>query len=94
MVKAPSTNIAASVRARLMNVARKNSRDFDAVLLQYFQERFLFRLSISPYREQLILKGALMFLAYEMPLLRTTRDIDFIGKATSNDRSPDEWRWM
>lgn len=85
MVKAPSQNIAASVRARLMNVARKNNRDFDAVLLQYFQERFLFRLSISPYREQLILKGALMFLAYEMPLLRTTRDIDFLGKATSND---------
>jgi len=85
MAKAPSPNIAASVRARLMNVARKNNRDFDAVLLQYFQERFLFRLSVSPYREQLILKGALMFLAYEMPLLRTTRDIDFLGKATSND---------
>ena len=85
MVKAPSQNIAASVRARLMNVAKKNNRDFDAVLLQYFQERFLFRLSISPYREQLILKGALMFLAYEMPLLRTTRDIDFLGRATSND---------
>jgi predicted nucleotidyltransferase component of viral defense system len=85
MVKAPSPNIAASVRARLLNVAKKNNRDFDAVLLQYFQERFLFRLSISPYREQLILKGALMFLAYEMPLLRTTRDIDFLGRATSND---------
>lgn len=85
MAKAPSPNIAASVRARLMNVARKNNRDFDAVLLQYFQERFLFRLSVSPYREHLILKGALMFLAYEMPLLRTTRDIDFLGKATSND---------
>ena len=86
MVKEPSPNIAVSVRARLMNVARKNNRDFYAVLLQYFQERFLFRLSISPYREQLILKGALMFLAYEMPLLRTTRDIDFLGRATSNDR--------
>lgn len=85
MAKKPSQNIAASVRARLMNVAKKNHRDFDAVLLQYFQERFLFRLSISPYREQLILKGALMFLAYEMPLLRTTRDIDFLGRATSND---------
>ena len=85
MAKVPSQNIAASVRARLMNVAKKNNRDFDAVLLQYFQERFLFRLSISPYREQLILKGALMFLAYEMPLLRTTRDIDFLGRATSND---------
>ncbi len=85
MAKAHSQNIADSVRACLMNVARKNNRDFDAVLLQYFQERFLFRLSISPYRAQLILKGALMFLAYKMPLLRTTRDIDFLGRATSND---------
>lgn len=85
MAKEPANNIAASVRARLLNVAKKSGRDFDAVLLQYFQERFLYRLSISPYRQQLILKGALMFLAYEMTLLRTTRDIDFLGSATSND---------
>jgi predicted nucleotidyltransferase component of viral defense system len=85
MAKGPAKNIAASVRARLLNVAKMSSRDFDAVLLQYFQERFLYRLSISPYRQQLILKGALMFLAYEMTLLRTTRDIDFLGSATSND---------
>lgn len=85
MAKEPAKNIAASVRARLMNVAKMSNRDFDAVLLQYFQERFLYRLSISPYRQQLILKGALMFLAYEMTLLRTTRDIDFLGSATSNN---------
>lgn len=85
MAKVPVKNIAASVRDRLLNVAKMNSRDFDAVLLQYIQERFLYRLSISPYRQQLILKGALMFLAYEMTLLRTTRDIDFLGSATSND---------
>ncbi len=85
MAKEQAKNIAASVRARLLNVAKKSGRDFDAVLLQYFQERFLYRLSISPYRQQLILKGALLFLAYEMSLLRTTRDIDFLGSATSND---------
>jgi len=78
-------NSAASIRARLLNVAKITGRDFDAVLLQYFQERFLYRLSISPYRQQMILKGALLFLAYEMTLLRTTRDIDFLGSATSND---------
>lgn len=85
MAKEAVKNIAASIRARLLNVAKITGRDFDAVLLQYFQERFLYRLSISPYRQQLILKGALMFLAYEMTLLRTTRDIDFLGSATSND---------
>lgn len=85
MAKETVKNIAASIRARLLNVAKISGRDFDSVLLQYFQERFLYRLSISPYRQQLILKGALMFLAYEMSLLRTTRDIDFLGSATSND---------
>ncbi|MEA5114479.1 MAG: nucleotidyl transferase AbiEii/AbiGii toxin family protein [Geobacteraceae bacterium] len=85
MAKESVKNIAAFVRARLLNVAKMSSRDFDAVLLPYIQERFLYRLSISPYRQQLILKGALMFLAYEMTLLRTTRDIDFLGSATSND---------
>lgn len=87
MAKEAVINIAASIRARLLNVAKITGRDFDAVLLQYFQERFLYRLSISPYRQQLILKGALLFLAYEMTLLRTTRDIDFLGSATSNDLS-------
>jgi hypothetical protein len=36
----------ASIRARLTNIAKETKRDFDALLLQYFQERFLYRLSI------------------------------------------------
>jgi len=39
MAKEPARDIAASVRARLLNVAKKSGRDFDAVLLQYMQER-------------------------------------------------------
>jgi len=81
----PVKNIAASVRARLMTIARQSGRDFDAVLLQYLQERFLYRLGQSPYKRHLILKGALLFLAYEMSLLRPTRDIDFLGTSTPND---------
>jgi hypothetical protein len=41
-------NLEASIRARLLNLARGSGRDFDALLLQYCQERFLYRLSISP----------------------------------------------
>jgi predicted nucleotidyltransferase component of viral defense system len=81
----PVKDIGASVRARLLTIARNSRRDFDAVLLQYFQERFLYRLAQSPYRRHLILKGALLFLAYDMSLLRPTRDIDFLGTSTSND---------
>ena len=75
----------ASVRARLLDMAKKTGRDFDAVLVRYFQERFLYRLSRSPYERHFILKGALLFLVYEMPFFRPTKDIDFLGSATSND---------
>ncbi len=85
MAKNQIKNIAASVRARLLTIAKKCGRDFDAVLLQYLQERFLYRLSLSPYRHHFILKGALLFVAYDMSLLRPTKDIDFLGTSTSND---------
>ena len=77
-------NMEASVKARLKIIAKKSGRNFDSVLLQYFQERFLYRLSISPYKENFILKGALLFLAYEIPRSRPTKDIDFLGKSLSN----------
>ena len=38
-------NKAASVRAKLMNIARAEKIDFDFLLLRYFQERFLYRLA-------------------------------------------------
>ena len=78
-------NLAASIRARLLKIAKEVNRDYNSVLLQYFQERFLFRLSLSAYRSQFILKGALLFIVYQMPRVRPTRDIDFLGQAMTND---------
>ena len=75
----------ASIRARLTNIAKETKRDFDALLLQYFQERFLYRLSISSFRSAFILKGALLFLIYEMPFLRPTKDVDFLVRSKSRD---------
>jgi predicted nucleotidyltransferase component of viral defense system len=83
--KKATKNVGASIRARLLNLARKTGRDFDALLLQYCQERFLYRLSISPYKANFVLKGALLLLPYNLPLLRPTKDIDFLAKGTSND---------
>ncbi len=81
----PITNLGASIRAKLYNIARKTGRDFDPLLLQYFQERFLYRLSISQFRRNFILKGALLLLAYKMPLLRPTKDIDFLLRSITNN---------
>lgn len=85
MKKKEIKNLGASIRARLTNIARETKRNFDALLLQYFQERFLYRLSISPYRSAFVLKGALLFLVYDMPVLRPTKDIDFLVRSRSKD---------
>lgn len=82
-----SKNIAASVRARLTNIAKESNRNFDSLLLQYFQERFLYRLGLSHYRNNFILKGALLFLVYKMPFMRPTKDIDFLVQFLPNDLS-------
>ena len=78
-------DIAASVRARLLNIAKGAGRNFEAVLLQYFQERFLYRLSISPYKKQFVLKGALAFLTDSMSRFRPTKDIDLAGRINASN---------
>ncbi len=76
--------LAASIKARLQNKARAEKRPFNDLLQLYGIERFLYRLSCSPFRKQFVLKGALMLLALEVPSMRPTRDIDLLGH-TSND---------
>lgn len=76
-------NTAASIRARLLNKAKRDALDFQFVLTKYALERFLYRLSISPKKDHFLLKGALLFdLWYDVPL-RPTRDIDLLGFGTS-----------
>ena len=81
----PLKNIALSVRARLLNIAKQQNLNYSLVLLQYIQERFLYRVSISPYKDNFILKGGLLFIAYHIKNFRPTKDIDLLGLATSND---------
>ncbi len=73
-------NIEASVRARLLNRAKETRRPFAEVFQYYGMERFLYRLSKSKHAGTFILKGALMFKAWQVPEMRTTRDIDFLGR--------------
>lgn len=80
-----SKNLEASIRARLKNISQSEHRDFNAVLLQYFQERFLYRLSVSHHKELFILKGGMLFLTYNIPVARPTKDIDFLGVLIKHD---------
>jgi hypothetical protein len=73
------TNRAASIRQRLLNRARQEQEPFDAVLNRFGRERLLYRIGISEYRQQFLLKGAMLFaLWYDMPH-RPTRDMDLLG---------------
>ncbi|HTV54812.1 MAG TPA: nucleotidyl transferase AbiEii/AbiGii toxin family protein, partial [Terriglobia bacterium] len=81
MTKQPRTNLAASVHQLLMNKANQAHRPFNEILQYYAMERFLYRLSKSPYTGKFILKGALMFTAWKLESYRPTVDIDLLGKA-------------
>jgi len=78
-------NIAASVKERLRNISTQSGREFQSVVSQYIQERFLYRLSESIYSNNLILKGALLFIAHDISRNRPTRDIDFLGSKIPNE---------
>ena len=77
-------NLAASVRARLLNVAKAQGADFNQVLVRFALARILYRLSLSAHADHFLLKGALLFtLWYDMPH-RTTRDADLLGFGPSD----------
>ena len=71
-------NVAASVRARLQNLAREQRVVFQRVLTRYALERFLFRLGVSPHSELFVLKGAMLYAAWLEDPFRTTRDLDLL----------------
>lgn len=76
-------NRAASVRARLLNRARADNVDFHQMLTRYSLERLLYRLSISSWSAQFLLKGALLFDLWFDQAHRPTRDIDLLGFGSS-----------
>lgn len=78
------SNMAASVRARLLGIAKTQESDFNQVLVRFTLERILYRLSQSEHARRFLLKGALLFtLWYDMPH-RATRDADLLGFGASD----------
>lgn len=73
-------NVGASVRARLLERARKEGSDFQILLTRYALERLLYRLSMSDERERFILKGAMLFATWLIDPFRPTRDLDLLGQ--------------
>lgn len=76
-----------ALKERLQAISKAKAIRFNECWKKLLLERFLFRLSRSPYAKQFIFKGAFL-LAYLMEIGRETTDLDFL--LTKMDASEDE----
>lgn len=77
--RVPAASRTASIRQRLLDRARARGEEFQLVLDRFAVERLLYRLSVSPHRDQFLLKGALLFALWFDAPHRPTRDADLLG---------------
>lgn len=78
-------NYGRSVKERLLNISRVEKYSSQLLISRYFQERLLYRLSVSEYKDKFILKGGALLYAHDGFQARPTLDIDFMAKNVSND---------
>ncbi len=84
-MKPPLRNVAASVRDRLLKMARSTGQPNGELLDRYCIERLLYRLSRSEHRDRFILKGAMLLTAWGGGVTqRVTRDADLLGFGDSS----------
>lgn len=86
MSEAPR-GLPASVQTRLVRHAKQIGMDPNFVLTRFAAERFLYRLSCSPYADRFVLKGALMMLVWLGETIRPTRDADVLGFGEITERT-------
>jgi predicted nucleotidyltransferase component of viral defense system len=83
-MRKPVQNLGASVRARLLNLAKERNQPFEILLTRYALERLLYRLGSSKYRERFVLKGAMLVRTWVDDPYRPTRDLDLLGFGDSD----------
>lgn len=69
---------AISLRAKLLELARREGENFQALLARYATERVIYRLAKSPWSDRFVLKGAWLFEVWRI-VRRSTRDVDFLA---------------
>ena len=79
-------NIGQSVKDRLLQVSRHTGVPYMTILVRYIQERLLYRLSQSAYRDNFFLKGGALLYAFNHEEARPTKDIDFLGTKVNSDQ--------
>ena len=77
-----------SVKDRLKNIAVKNKRSMQDMLIAYGLERTIYRLSVSRYADKFTLKGGIFLYAlFDGNYARVTTDIDLLGQDIGNNVS-------
>lgn len=82
-----SPDVAASVRARLLNQARKSGEQFERTLVRFAAERLLYRLGASAARDRCLLKGASLLAVWLPDPYRATRDVDILASGAVDDEA-------
>ena len=77
-------NYGKSVRAKLL--LNYKGKDYMYILTRFFNERLLYRLSVSKYRDNFLLKGGSLLYAMEGLDTRPTVDVDFMADKINRDK--------
>lgn len=79
-------NNVASVKDRLKNLSVSTGKTMQEMFVAYALERTIYRLSISPYLDNFVLKGGIfLYAVFSGNYTRATTDIDLLAIRTSND---------
>ncbi len=84
--KPPLKNVGASVRARLTHAARERKENVQLALTRFAIERLLYRLSLSPHKDQFVLKGAMLFSLWTPTPYRATGHRDRLGSGAASPK--------
>jgi len=78
-------NRAASLKARLLNLSKKENIEFQVLISRFLHERLLYRISVSDFSNHFVLKGGAFMYAIQGIKTRPTTDVDLLGQQITND---------
>lgn len=79
-------NYGKSVKTRLLNLMNETGYKYMYLLARYFNERLLYRVSVSQYKDNFLLKGGSLLYAMDGLNARPTIDVDFMAERINRDR--------
>ncbi|MCD4793799.1 MAG: nucleotidyl transferase AbiEii/AbiGii toxin family protein [Bacteroidales bacterium] len=80
-------NIAKSIKAKLLHISKEENISYQLMIIRYFQERLLYRLSLSEFKNNFCLKGGVLLYLLDKKKSRPTIDIDFLAINTDNEQN-------